>query len=655
MKSLKKDTPVVVTGYDKARAPRLVLSFEKHWVDNLSNISSPELRQNWENNFNAFDEVIDRNRNSKPSKKICCPSPTGSGKTQQAIHKAISLYGSDVGTLIVTMRTEDADLIADQIASGTHNDYVGVHHSKNVSKKGVRNVEDPEDTQCLIITHEMFRRQQDTITEGRDLIIIDEAIDVITHYQIDQDDLEQMLKIIERKRNLNYKNKNEVFLLSEEKMLKTILNTIFKAMKEKGKSFKGSRPGEVPLEDAPLKTLKFKELKKLLEDPSVKPSYILTKQYNDNTDNAIKKKLTDICDNINIFFKQFTFMTKNGYQIAWNTAKELIPNKSLIVMDATASVNKSYELYTKYQPEKLEILPSIECRNYQNVTLYTANTHTGRSTLLAKDKSEGNKLRNKNSRVLVNIIERSTEPDDDILVVTFKNLKPVIEMYTDPIDDRKIRVDHWGNLTGTNKYKDCNKIFIYGLNHKPKEIHRSMHALIKSPLESFKESNKNSMEFNELVRSDIVSEVIQAINRIRCRNVIDDKGNCDTADVYLTLPIHPNSAQEMMIAIKSEMHNIKTAEWEDFKEDLKTRERGSFLESFIGMLDVMLNDKKLEVELSDVLNALQISTEQWRKNIRGNKYFENSLDNSDFLMEMRYKKKLRAKKPNTPWFIRKSS
>jgi hypothetical protein len=186
-------------------------------------------------------------------------------------------------------------------------------------------------------------------------------------------------------------------------------------------------------------------------------------------------------------------------------------------------------------------------------------------------------------------------------------------------------------------------------------MHRSIHALIKSPLESFKKSEENAMEFNELVRSDIVAEVIQAINRIRCRKVTDAKGNCDAADVYLTLPAHFGSAQEMMIAIKSEMHNIKIAEWEDFSEDAGTLKRTSFLESFILQLDVLLNDETFEIKLQDVLNALALNTKQWRDNIKGHKNFQAALAASGFLMEMRHsisRRGVRSKKPNTPWFFR---
>ncbi|MCK5847939.1 MAG: DEAD/DEAH box helicase family protein, partial [Caldisericia bacterium] len=623
-----------------------------HWETNLNNISSPALQTNWEQNFDAFDEIILRNSKDRPSMKICCPSPTGSGKTQQIIAKAIDLFGTKTGTLIVTMRTEDADLIAKQIMDSTSEDYVAVFHSKDVSVDSVRKAENHDEAQCLIITHEKFRRQEKTITVNRDFIAIDEAIDVISHYQIDQINIEGMIKILEQKQNLEYKGKKEKMLASELDLLKSILDVQFGAIREQPHSFHGAKPSEDTIRMAALPEMQFTQAKKLFELKSVKPSAILTGYQNDNIDSAVKKNMTTICENLKYFFTQFSFMAKNGYQTSWSIASELIPGKSLVVMDATASVNKAYDFYMKYQPERLKILPAIECRNYSNVTIHTARTATGRNTILGKEKDENEKVKKESAKTIVNAVMESTKPGDDVLVVTFNELEPTVITYAESIDDRRIRVDHWGNLTGTNKYNTCNKIIIYGLNHKPGEKQRSMHALIKSPEMALLHTEENTMEFNELVRSDIVAEVIQAINRGLCRNVIDSDGNCEPTDVYLTLPAHYGSATEMMIAIKSEMHDIKEAEWTVAKEDNKTLVRTSFLESFILQLNVLLDSKAFDVKLQDVLDALSVDRKQWRDHIKGHKNFSSALDASEFGMEMRHRVDRRGKKLKTlePWF-----
>jgi len=112
----------------------------------------------------------------------------------------------------------------------------------------------------------------------------------------------------------------------------------------------------------------------------------------------------------------------------------------------------------------------------------------------------------------------------------------------------------------------------------------------------------------------------------------------------------------MMVAIKSEMHNIQEVEWTYTKENMKTLERTSFLESFIMQLDLLLNDKRFEVKLQDVLNALQLNKKQWTNNIKGHRLFNDALDNAGFIMEMRYSTDRRGRKsrtPHVPWFFRK--
>jgi len=649
---------------DDESSNKIVEEFNKHWEDVLGNISSDALVENWTNNFNAFDEIIERNTNGKKGLKVCCPSPTGSGKTQQIVHKAIDLYGSKVRTLIVVMRTEDADNIAQQIKASTHDDYVAVYHSKDVSLKGVRKAEHPSissstrGAQCLVITHEMFRRKESTITQLRDFIVIDEAIDVINHFQIDRINLENISKIISSRKNLKYDGKDVSMLDNELKLIDKILKVQFGAIETRDVGFEGAKPNEETRAMAALPEMQLNQTKKLLALKSVKPSSILTGYQNDNVDKAAKNNLTKVCDNLPYFFTQFSVMAKNGYQTSWSIANELMPSKSIIVMDATATVNKAYEFYTKYQPDLLKILPAIKCRDYSNVTIHTTRTATGRSTILGKEKDEHSKVQQKNAETLINVVMKSTEPGDDVLVISFKELEPTVITYAESVSDRKIRVDHWGNLTGTNKYNTCNKIIIYGLNHKPKEKHRSMHALIKSPELALLHTEENEMEFNELVRSDIVAEVIQAINRIRCRNVIDSDGNCEPTDVFLTLPAHFGSSTEMMVAIKSEMHNINEVKWSVAKEDIKTLERTSFMESFFLQLDVLLKDGVFDVKLTDVMEALHIDREQWRKLVQGHKNFESTLEESDFGMEMRHSvgsRGRKSKRPNMPWFFRENS
>ena len=179
----------------------LVNTFDTHWSRNLGNVSSDNLKLNWSQNFDAFDSCIERNITGGTAVKFIVPSVTGSGKTQQIIHKAIALKGSQVGTLIVVMRTADADIIAHAIQADTDADYVKVFHKNTLTQSvSLSTQADIDNVQCLVVTHEMFRRNQAKIIDNRDFIVIDEALDAITMTSMTSLDLDNMIKIVDVKK-----------------------------------------------------------------------------------------------------------------------------------------------------------------------------------------------------------------------------------------------------------------------------------------------------------------------------------------------------------------------------------------------------------------------------------------------------------------------
>ena len=63
-----------------------------------------------------------------------------------------------------------------------------------------------------------------------------------------------------------------------------------------------------------------------------------------------------------------------------------------------------------------------------------------------------------------------------------------------------------------------------------------------------------------LKHGQVITSIIQAINRVRCRKVTDMEGNCPHTDIYLMLP-NDGIAEEILKGIKKEMPGIKTANW----------------------------------------------------------------------------------------------
>ena len=66
------------------------------------------------------------------------------------------------------------------------------------------------------------------------------------------------------------------------------------------------------------------------------------------------------------------------------------------------------------------------------------------------------------------------------------------------------------------------------------------------------------------------SDVVQAINRIRSRKVINDAGDCETSDVYLMLPARRDEAETLLDDIRSLMPGVVIAE--DWKVETQKTE-----------------------------------------------------------------------------------
>lgn len=606
--------------------------FKAKWEGKLGNKSNPMLVENWIQNYSAFDDVIKRNKCSLEAIKYISPSQTGSGKTQQVIDKAISLASTDTKTLIVVLRTEDADLIANQIQDETSSDYVAVYHKRERTQT-VNLAEETKlnDYQCLVITHSMFLKHPE-IVDDREFIVIDEAINAVNHISISQSNL-LLLDYIYKKNKLNNDTVDIIqgLLHSLEHITKTHKNNTVKEL--------WGNTGSVT---------KIKQVDSICYDVLKDVDFIKIRNKVRGTENqniAIRNDLIELLDTLPEIFNNWCYVSQSANEICFNTALEIIPTKSVIIMDATATVNSLYHLYSKYK-KNLLVLPKLDCRNYMNVTLYTTKgINTGRNTLLSDIKSKIPKYPN----YLMDNIMKDLKPDDKVLVVTFKELLPILNTQ---ITVDNIQINNWGNLTGSNAYNDFNKIYLFGLNHKPLEVIRNQHTLAKGFNISFLDNEENKQEIQSLKASDLASEIIQAINRIRCRRTIDNDGNCLPCEVYLTLP-DTSEAYLIKQYIEKEMINIKSDDWLFLVDNEITKAKANLCESYLMQLDYISKDGQ-EVKHEDILTYLGITKEQFRKHIKTNKIYKDTISDSYIISERPIlDKKNRLRKSKDLYYFKK--
>ena len=637
----------------------LTQSFVDKWVNILGNVSNPKLEENWSQNFVACDEIIRRNQNGEASLKLISPSSTGTGKSQNIIHKAISLYGTTVGTLIVVMRTADADIIVNQIQEETSCDYVAAYHRNESTINGinvVENIGDAKKFQCLVITHAMFKvhlekdKQIDALMMGngkRAFIVIDEEINAVTSHSLGLRDCERYITVLE---HINKKEKCNG-LKQDIDWFKGVANRLSIIHNEE----EGGNSTFVPLRGMPSEhitilgnpasdyTLSYAiDALKKADARKLNAGSILGGQpYDERNNRAFFERMTKAVESTTKFLTQWVYKGTDSYGAPYiHTASEILPNISMVIMDATASVNSIYKLYEKYN-NNLRVLPKIECRDYQYVTLHIAKTNTGKEACGANDDKDTTQKQSSISQIL-NVISSACGDGEEILIVVHRGLEAYVRTYTDKIENKIIHVDHWGNLTGSNRYRNCTTIILFGLNHKPYFVSRNAHTLAKGAGMAFLETEQNKDEVQSIIRTSLCSEIIQAINRVACRKPIDEYGNCISTKVFLTLPLinNGNDASVIRNQISAEMPNIKIDDWKLDGKHNKMAERSSYAEAILLQLDNMLNDDIIEVEAYEVKFALDIDVKSWSKTIKS-KSFINMLESSKFVMYE--KKSIRSK------------
>ena len=113
--------------------------------------------------------------------------------------------------------------------------------------------------------------------------------------------------------------------------------------------------------------------------------------------------------------------------------------------------------------------------------------------------------------------------------------------------------------------------------------------------------------------SQITVSILQAINRIRCRRVIDENWNCKSSKVYLLIP-HGEEGEELLDGICTEMPLVRLHEWEFIWNDIVTNDnRTNFKEAIIRLME---NANSGKYTFSWFQERIFISRRQWSRIMR---------------------------------------
>lgn len=140
----------------------------------------------------------------------------------------------------------------------------------------------------------------------------------------------------------------------------------------------------------------------------------------------------------------------------------------------------------------------------------------------------------------VSFVLQETAIDEDILLVVHKDLKAHLpRLESEEWQGRNVHLCHWGAGIGSNKWKHCSAVFMFGEFHQPKrstvatalgleDVHPTSARLRDA-------QNVKGLRGNFLTLQE--GHLLRWTKQLACRgNVrnIDDDGNCGTMRLYLT-------------------------------------------------------------------------------------------------------------------------
>jgi len=511
---------------------KLAHSFSNQWKA-YGNTSSSKLIKQWTTIFKTFNNSSSRNINQSAIEYSIIPAVTGSGKTQCLQWYAAELSKhpkNTTGVLIVAKLNEEARDIADQIIKWSgNNEKAATAYNSDSEFKGFGNESHLNEYQTVIISHEYYIRHhhlksyksgtyQQVITykgNDRSLIVIDESIELVKHMSITKQSLIDIGSAL-------YPYRGE--LTNESELIKYLEDNF-------DNLFGNIYHNEIISDNSNL-------INGVSNHLNIQPEEVIRLFSMRRAANKLKGnwKVAERLNELKQLLNNNLYKYRSGNITSYNSSSLELPNKSLVVLDATARVSKTYELLPN---TKLIELPIV--KDYSNVIIemkYSdSRSELGKSGMVDNNDADLSTLHLNNIAREVAINELA---GDKFAVFTFKGLiKNSGESY----------LYHYGSLDGTNDYKDCVHIVIYGIHYRPNFIYsNNLYQFSNKDPGTLKQST------SEFKYRHIAADIIQMINRGRCRMIKDGKA----LDMKVTLMMGNTKLLNDTIesAIRSEMVGV---------------------------------------------------------------------------------------------------
>jgi hypothetical protein len=529
------------------------------------------------------------------------PLPTGAGKTEgTCVYAALQAeknagHPNPIGVLIVTRLIADADKVVNKINTIAGRKVAVAHHSENKLAGSVMAQHD-----VLVITHQAFMNAAQTFANHemerwntlhswyrgvRSLIIVDEALaNAVDHNKITSEDLEVVLRAVP----YQLRDQHPSAIRSIE-LLKAFLD----------KKERTQAPGAEQVSlcwgvGAPKLVEEMNALRDALRSVDFDPTL-----YSEDAAQTVD----DILEDLEAMFDSHAYYYRQGAQHSLNCSRYLLYDgmPGVVILDATAHCNLLHALLESTAYVVVPVPSRI--RDYGNVTLHVARTSAGLGKTTMNDTKHLRLPR------LAKELAEQIAPGRSVFLCVHKLAKDLAVTFS--TEALPLKVAWWGAVDGRNDWADCDVAVIFGLPYmEPRRAINNVFAT-RGPrddawLQAPPVLRGNINVLDVMIQRDVSASVVQAINRICCRKMIDVEGRCEKADVYIALP-QDWRGDAILDDIRMNMPTIHVTPW-DFQPDgpkVYAPRSKSAAEAVIGFIRdrkpgaVLLSHIKRELSLSD--------------------------------------------------------
>ncbi|SDO38954.1 hypothetical protein SAMN05216196_105148 [Lutimaribacter pacificus] len=598
-----------------------VQQMEKHWVETLGNSSSEQLRAVWRQLGSGFGEAITSHGKPEGRTWRVLQPPTGTGKTQGLCVYAAMLASQNAtmedagktGMLVVTQLIAQCNEVVERVNSLAGAEVAMASHSESRPQPLSM-----ASSAILVITHQAFINAVKAHAEGkadrwseyaiwrygqRELIVIDEALsNMVEESQVKSSSISQALGLIPEQTKLAYRSQ-----VSALETVHDIFNRASKIISENPNSGLTSTKMAWRGTMAMPPYYKMDGLREALWNHSYDKSVLGKESSADR--HRLRDKVDETLRSVEAVMANWGYYARVGDENTLNFASLVVPDDlpGAVVMDATATQNFLWRLFEK----KALVYPvPADARSYQNVTLHVARS---------KGVGKGAMLEHHKDRIprLIEDLEGRLSDDRKVFLCCHKAVEPFAKTFVPKF--ASFDIGHWGAIDGRNDWKDCDVAVLFGLSFRDPIWANNTFMAFRGRQEDewFDEPafEEHSDVRREMQNRQISVSVIQAINRVQCRKVVDSAGNCLPTDVFIVLP-EGVVGEAVLTAIKAEMPHIRTTEWDFVLDGTRKKKpkirRGSAHEA---LLAYMLNQSPGEYRVAKIKADLELSDSLWKESI----------------------------------------